>query len=468
MRASPAAWSPAIVLLLRLRFETDLGRTDQLINCAAEMKKNLSLIAFGWGFLLILLFIFTDLTQQKFSQQADYLMTYHTAGTLVREGRASMLYPPAGATTFMDTEFDKAAHRILPELPRTSLAEYMYMPLVAGLFVPFSFLPPGYSLLAWQVVSLTSLAYCAFLISSHASHTDEPSTLDIAAGWISLTFLPVAMSIWIGQLSIVFGLLPLVGGLYFVLKRKDLQAGLVWSLAVLKPQFFIAALMMVVALATAKRFKPAIGIVCGIIVIIGINLVLFSPTLFNEWLTTLKLAEAVYSDVKYGVAQHLATSLPRSIILLLPVTQHAVFKPLIYALSAILGGIGLYFAGRLVRSPLADSFKISLAAIICIFATPMIVPHVFFYDYTIFVAAGFLACAFTWPEYLDWRIRSLTYATWLAANIYGVIMMTNKNFAVAIVFVLIMLELYRRALMTGKAALKYGINSETSDSEKKA
>ncbi|MCC7529017.1 MAG: hypothetical protein IT342_10870, partial [Candidatus Melainabacteria bacterium] len=201
----------------------------------------------------------------------------------------------------------------------------------------------------------------------------------------------------------------------------------------------------------------------------GINLVMFSPALFNEWLTTLKLAEAVYSDVKFGVAQHLATSLPRSIILLLPVAQHAVFKPLVYALSAILGGIGLYFASRLVRSHLTDSFKISLAAIICVFATPMIVPHVFFYDFTIFVAAGFLASAFAWPEYLDWRIRSLTYATWLVANIYGVIMMTNKNFAIAIVFVLIMLELYRRALTTGNAALKYGCSqSETGKNEKAA
>ncbi len=420
------------------------------------MKKSLSLIAFGWGFLLILLFIFGDLTQPKVSQQADYLMTYHTGGTLVREGKASLLYPPATATSFMDTEFDKAAHRALPQLPATSLAEYMYMPLVAGLFVPFSLLPPGYSLLAWQIVSLTALAFCAFLLSSHASQTEEMSNLDIAAGWISLTLIPLAISIWIGQLSVVYGLLPLVGGLYFVLKRKDLQGGLIWSLALIKPQFFIPAAMMAVALASAKRFKPAIGIACGGTAIIIVNLLLFSPTLFCEWLSTLKLAEAVYSDLKFGVAQHLATSLPRSIILLLPVSQHAVFKPLIYALSAVLGGIGLYFASRLVRSQLADSYKISLAAIICIFATPMIVPHVFFYDYAIFAAAGFLACAFKWPEYLEWRIRSLTYASWLVMNVYAVILLTNKNLAIPIIFVLIMLELYRRALMMGNAALKFG------------
>ena len=425
------------------------------------MKRQLSLIAAGWGFILVLLFIYTDLQMPKEVSNSDYLMTYHTAGQLVREGNARQLYPPADATSFIDTDFDKAAHRILPLLPARATAEYMYMPLVAGLFVPFSYLPLGYSILAWQILSLIAVAYSAFLISSHASQTDEASNLDIASGWISLTLIPLALSIWIGQLSVIYGLLPLVGGLYFVFKRKDMLGGLVWSLAVLKPQFFIVAAMMTFGLATARRFKPMIGIACGIIAIITINLVLFSPDLFREWLTTLKLADAVYSDTKFGVNTQLATSLPRSIILLLPVEQHAVFKPLIYALSAILGAIGLFFVSKLIRSPLPDSLKLSLAGIICVFATPMIVPHVFFYDFTIFAAAGFLACAFKWPEYLEWRIRSLTYVTWLVINAYAVILVTKKTFAIPIVFVLIMLELYRRAIVMGNTALKYGLETES-------
>lgn len=425
------------------------------------MKRQLSLIAAGWGFILVLLFIYTDLQMPKEVSNSDYLMTYHTAGQLVREGNARQLYPPADATSFIDTDFDKAAHRILPLLPARATAEYMYMPLVAGLFVPFSYLPLGYSILAWQILSLIAVAYSAFLISSHASQTDEASNLDIASGWISLTLIPLALSIWIGQLSVIYGLLPLVGGLYFVFKRKDMLGGLVWSLAVLKPQFFIVAAMMTFGLATARRFKPIIGIACGIIAIITINLVLFSPELFREWLTTLKLADAVYSDTKFGVNTQLATSLPRSIILLLPVEQHAIFKPLIYALSAILGAIGLFFVSKLIRSPLPDSLKLSLAGIICVFATPMIVPHVFFYDFTIFAAAGFLACAFKWPEYLEWRIRSLTYVTWLVINAYAVILVTKKTFAIPIVFVLIMLELYRRAIVMGNTALKYGLETES-------
>jgi len=421
------------------------------------MKKTLSLIAFGWGFILVLLFIFTDLTQPRVVQQSDYLETYHTGGTLVREGKAALLYPPAGATSFMDTEFYKAAHRVLPQLPASSLAEFMYMPLVAALFVPYSFLAPEYSLLAWQITSLVALAYCAFLVSKHASQTGQSTDIDIAAGWIALTFLPVALSIWIGQISVVYGLLPLIGGLYFVFQRKDLQGGLLWSLAVIKPQFFIPAVMMTIALASAKRFKPAIGIACGITIIIAVNLILFSPARFSEWLNTLKLADAVYSDLKFGVAQHLATSLPRAIILLVPVSQHAIVKPIVYGVSAILGALAVFFASKIIRSSLPDSYKISLAAIICIFATPLVVPHVFFYDFTIFAGAGFLAAAFAWPEYLDWRIRSLTIATWAVANVYGFLLVSgNAKLAIPMVLVLIMLELFRRTLTTANAALKHG------------
>lgn len=419
------------------------------------MKKTLSLICFGWGFILILLYGFTDLSLPAVNQTSDYLMTFHTAGTLVREGQAAILYPPADATSFTESAFDQAAHRVLPLLPAPANAEYMYMPLVAGFFVPFSLLPSSFSLLVWQVVSLAGLAFCAFLVSSYAAKTDEANGMDISATWMALTLIPLAISIWIGQVSVVFGLLPFIGGLFLVLKQKDLPAGLVWSLAVFKPQFFIPVLMMGVALATAKRFKPMVGIIGGIAVIIGLNLLLFSPAMFGEWLHTLKLAEAVYSDLKFGVAQHLATSLPRATILLVPVSQHAIVKPLVYALSAVLGGIGLFFASRLLRATnLSDSIRTSLAAIICVFATPIIVPHVFFYDYSIFTAAAFLAYSLKWPPSVDRRIKSLIVYGWVIVNIYGVLVLVNKNWVVPIVFVLIMLGFYAWTIMLARVALR--------------
>lgn len=414
----------------------------------------LAKIAVAWGGILLFLFVYTDITMPKVNQNSDYLMTFHTAGHLVREGKSSELYPPKSATTFSDTDFDKAAHRVLPLLPERATAEYMYMPMVAGIFTPFSLLEPSYSLLAWQIVSLAALVVASILIFSAAKDEGEESSPYLSA-WIALTLIPLAISVWIGQVSVVFGVLPLAAGLYFLMKQKDLAAGALWSLCVIKPQFFVPALIMTVALASAKRFKPAIGIACGIASIVGLNLLLFSTSMFGQWLTTLKLAETVYSNLKFGVAQHMATSLPRAIILLTPVDQHTLIKPAVYTMSAILGAIGLFFASKLLRSNLPGNQKVALAAIIAIFATPIIVPHVFFYDYSIFVTAAFLAYAVRWPEALSMRVKSLLWSGWVVVNLYGILVLTNKNFASPILFVLIMLELYRRALVTAKVALHH-------------
>lgn len=428
------------------------------------MNKVVSLTAFGWGIILIALFVYTDLLLPAVNQNSDYLMTFYTAGELVREGKVSELYPAAGSGTFVDTAFDKAAHVVLPLLPPRATAEYMYMPAVAGFFVPFSLIGPSFSLLAWQFVSLGALIVCTVLFSSKFSDDPDQNKLTAAAFWLSLTLIPLAISIWIGQISVVFGLLPFMIGAFFVLKKKDLIGGLAWALTVIKPQFLVPVLMLTVALAAAKRPKALIGVVTGIAVFAVFNISVFSMPIIGQWLTTLKLAEAVYSDLKFGVAQHIATSLPRAIILLLPVTQHPVAKPVIYAMSAIFGSIGLYFCIKVMRSKLPDSNKLALAGIVSIFATPIIVPHVFFYDYAMFVAAGFLVYAFKWHEDVNFRLKSLLWLGWGLTNIYAIILFTNKNFAIPILFVLLMLELYRRAIVAVQIALRSELPAQTNSS----
>lgn len=419
------------------------------------MSKAISYIAIGWGFLLVLLFLYTDLTQPKINQNSDYLMTFHTAGTLVREGNAAALYPLKDETSFIDTSFDRAAHRVLPDLPGPSTAEYMYMPLVALFFVPFSLLSSGVSLLAFQIVSLVALAVCAFLISNAAANTDEFSGVESTGGWIGLTLLPVAVSLWIGQVGIVFGLLPLCLGAHNLLGGRMLTGGLLLALAVFKPQFFVPALMVSGALFLAGKPRALIGMVAGTVAIMVLNIVIFGFDLFGQWLGTLQLAERVYSDIKYGVAQHIATSLPRAIILMIPVDQHHVWKPVIYAGAAVLGLTGLYFMTRLLRSTtVKPSIGLALAFIIAALATPVIVPHVFLYDYCLLLIAGYMTYALSFPESIAWRLKSLVWLTWGVVNIYTIVVLVNAKIAAPILFTIIMLELYRRAIVAAAVTLK--------------
>lgn len=401
---------------------------------------------------LLALFVYTDLTLPSVNQNSDYLMTFYTAGHLASRGEFQNLYPPTGANTFIDTAFDKAAHSVLPLLPQRATAEYMYMPAVATFFVPFSLCPPSYSLLAWQICSLTSLVVCVVLFSS--KFLKHINGLNDVAFWSALSLIPFAISVWIGQVSVVFGVLPLMVGLYFAIKSRPVLAGIFWSLTVIKPQFFVPALMMAVGLALTRNYKPLIGITCGASLLLGLNAVIFSPALFSQWISTVKLADAVYSDLKSGVAQHVTTSFPRTIILLTPVSMHTVIKPVVYAIAAGLGLLGLMHVVKLLRSKLSSEVAIGLSMIICAFATPMVVPHVFFYDYSIFIAAGFVAYAIKWPEEFTWRIRSLVWLTWIVINIYGIVVLTCAKFAIPLVLVLIMMELYRRTIFIARDMVK--------------
>lgn len=189
-----------------------------------RMNKIITLTAFGWGIILLSLFVYTDLMLPSVNQNSDYLMTFYTAGELVREGNTGALYPPLGSDTFIDTAFDKAAHNVLPLLPPRATAEYMYMPAVAGMFVPLSMVGPGISLLLWQVVCLASLAACTFLFSGKfklgGSNENESSRLSTPAFWLALTLVPLAISIWIGQISVVFWSIAIHGRAVFCSQEK--------------------------------------------------------------------------------------------------------------------------------------------------------------------------------------------------------------------------------------------------------
>ena len=99
-------------------------------------------------------------SQPERFHESDFIMTFHVAGRLVSDGRASELYPDPSAKTFVNSRFDKAAHEYLPTLPKDSTGAYMYIPLVAGFFAPFAWLNPNLSLLLWQAISVLALLWC--------------------------------------------------------------------------------------------------------------------------------------------------------------------------------------------------------------------------------------------------------------------------------------------------------------------
>lgn len=439
------------------------------------MKRILLFLAIGWAvlFLTVVWFVDFDAQMQPLIQISDYLMTFHVAGYLVSHGQSSILYPPADSVAFAGMPFDKVAHQLLSKMPPSSVAEFMYMPLAAAVFIPFSAAPLNLSLFAWQILSLISLFVSVLLLwnagtagggkedvalgngceveakeavvqsqsdaNAHPAGAQQIVTRMLSSLW----FIPACLAIWIGQVGMIFGMLPLAAG-YLALRRERLfMAGVLWSVAVLKPQFLIPAAVVTFGFLVRRRLRVAFGMCAGAILLVVVSLIAFTPRLNLEWLHCLKVSDVVYSNPGSGIATHIATSLPRTLILLLPVASQPVTKPLIYGLAALLFASALFTVWKLQRSTsLPAPLALQLSLLIGLYVTPLVMPHFFFYDYCLFALTAPIAFLPNWTPGLQWPIRKLVLITGLVVNIYAVIVMVAHQYAMPWLLMGIMLGLY--------------------------
>lgn len=393
-----------------------------------------------WASLVLIIVFYTDFYLPSSVAISDYLMTFHTAGWIAAHGMWSQLYPPAQATGFAGAPFDKIAHQLLPLMPASSVAEYMYMPISAYIFAPFSRLQPVFSLVAWQLTSLIAIGLSAFLIFAAPQQEAKTSPLSlpivmraIVATCATLAFFPTMFTIWIGQVGLLFGLLPLCLG-YFLLRRGlDLPAGLAFALLFFKPQMLIPAFFMLTCQLAQKRWLALIGMLIGIMTMAQCNTFISGPELFSSWVHCLKISDKIYSDPSHGVAVHLATSMPRAILLSQPVAQHAALKPLLYGAALVLLLLGLGATLKFSLAPVRAETKINLAFILGCLALPVVVPHLFLYDLSVLSPLGFLiwgmAQGFSEITGLQKTLARLTALTWLSVTVYCSFMLCNQHLA---------------------------------------
>jgi len=407
-----------------------------------------------WAVLCLFLVFYTDFQLPALLHQSDYLMTFHCAGYIASHGLWSSLYPGPDAVSFVGTPFDKQAHALLNQMPHWSVAEYMYMPLSAYIFAPYSLLSPTASLIAWQLTSLASLFAGNWLTLGKLNRA-------LLATCASFTFIPLVFTLWIGQVGLVFGLLPLAGGYYLLNKKRYVAGGLILALLTLKPQMLVPAIFMVALTLTGKNFRTLLGFVIGGLVIAGLNYLLAGPVLCQQWLACLALSDKVYSDPAHGVAVHLATSLPRAILLSQPQNLQTTIKPVLYTFSGLLLLAGLFSVWKLGRSRFSAQTKLRYTFALGALALPCIVPHLFLYDLGALVPAAMLFFfadkikidSDAEEEKMCRSFKILMASIWLCLTIYCLALVISKNLASPLLIVAIMLALYLRALAVILAAV---------------
>jgi hypothetical protein len=346
-------------------------------------------------------------SQSEQFQESDFIMTFYVAGRLVSDGRSSELYPDPTAKSFVNSRFDKAAHEFLPKLPQNSAGAYMYIPLVAGFFTPFGRLDPNVALLLWQAISVLALLWsCRQLGEVTGAKTSEMF-------FLAFLFLPIFLTLWAGQLGLAFGLLPLSLGFSMLVKNRPLLAGLVWSLLLLKPQYFLAAAFVALVLLLNRRYRTFIGMSLGVIGLLITTLLVFGPELTLQWLQSHQVSDAMYSSGQQGIPSHLITGLPANLMILFPVEQRAAVKWPLYFGAAMLWVVGFYFATKVAKEQDDILRRLAVALTIGVCLSAITLPHLLYYDLCVLLPAGALLLSKSRP-WLDRNdLRQIAIYGWI-------------------------------------------------------
>jgi hypothetical protein len=349
-------------------------------------------------------------SQRERFQESDFIMTFYVAGHLAAGGRSDELYPQPDARSFIDSPFDKAAHALLPHLPKATTGAYMYIPLVAGFFAPFSFIDPNLSLFLWQALSVLALGLSCLLLS----RLTALKTSD--AFFLSFLYTPVFLTLWAGQLGLGLGLLPLCAGYVLLLRQRPLAAGFVWSVLLLKPQYFFPAAFVALACAVRRRYRALVGIMLGLTVLIALTILAFSPSVTLQWLLSHKVSDAYFFEGLQGIPNHLLTGLPANLMVLFPVNERRALKFPLYAGAAALWLFGLWFCTRAKWSQLEGSAKVSLTFVIGLVLSSLTLPHLLYYDLCVLLPAGFLLLAKNGPLPSQKGLRTIAVLGWITVS----------------------------------------------------
>jgi hypothetical protein len=349
-------------------------------------------------------------SQRERFQESDFIMTFYVAGHLAASGRSDELYPQPDARSFIDSPFDKAAHALLPHLPKATTGAYMYIPLVAGFFAPFSFIDPNLSLFLWQALSVLALGLSCLLWSRLTAW----KTSD--AFFLSFLYTPVFLTLWAGQLGLGLGLLPLCAGYVLLLRQRPLAAGIVWSVLLLKPQYFFPAAFVALACAVRRRYRALVGIMLGLTVLIALTILAFSPSVTLQWLLSHKVSDAYFFEGLQGIPNHLLTGLPANLMVLFPVNERRAVKFPLYAGAAALWLFGLWFCTRAKWSQLEGSARVSLTFVIGLILSSLTLPHLLYYDLCVLLPAGFLLLAKNGPLPSQKGLRTIAVLGWITVS----------------------------------------------------
>jgi hypothetical protein len=166
---------------------------------------------------------------------------------------------------------------------------------LAIFFVPLGFLSLPAAYLAWQVVTLLIIAWTIFILLDHWQEAAQKRLL-VPIFAAMFFFGPVYLTLHTGSVG-ALALLAIVGAILLLEKDKSLLAGMLLSLAMLKPPQGLTILLLAGIWFLARRdWKAIYGVAIG-----GIALLVVGMIQDPLWLVKFRGASEAVMDRTQGV-----------------------------------------------------------------------------------------------------------------------------------------------------------------------
>ena len=387
-----------------------------------------------------MLFFLTDFMLPSVSDKSDFTCTFYVAARLIIERRLKELYPLPSDTRLTETAYNKAAHKILPDLPANVGTAQFYPPLVPLLFSPLGFLPPPVALFVFQILGIAAVALSSRLLCSGKSAEKY--------FFCSFLFTPLTVALWIGQSDLIIGVLP-YSLMYWLLSRnRPMSAGLVASVTLLKTNLMLVPGFISVILILRHQWRMFAGLCAGGAVIILLNLLIFGPSVCSGWIVDVKLLESDFLNPTTGAARHLAASLPRVLLFLAPREQAGTVRIMLWISSAIFGLIGLAACRKLTQNSKDDLNTVSIAVVLSSCLLPLCAPYFLYYSFSVLIVAGMLvfsgsASDPSWSSFIKPRVLAL----WIIMSIYPFLLIFSTNQVMPLIavipFIIVFVDIVR-------------------------
>ena len=233
---------------------------------------------------------------------------------------------------------------------------YLNPPPLAWLATPFTVLPFPAALIAWSVL-LVGAAFLAWYLVAPGSRLVRLAYL---AMWLGL--FPVAFGLMVGQ-PVVLVAASVAAAWWLMERNRNVAAGLVLSLTVLKPQL---ALLVPACLLVAGRYRVFAAWFGASLVVGLVAVAMLGPDGLQRYREVLSLASGWESTRRYAVAGPLGLG------------------PQTYVVEVLVTAVALVAAWRHRHGPAA----VPIAA--GIVASLLFTPYVGFQDFAMLMVAGWL------------------------------------------------------------------------------